>query len=351
MIYSNITYKTIGFLAICLIATLVSCDKGVEPTVNNTISFGFSGETRAGEGDNLATFWGYNSTNWVYSGAYTAAGLTASNGFEANLSTGNVVPTNETFKDHMEENPEYWTADNYYFYSLWPAIDEAKVYRTLQDAEDAGHDGPGIYFSRTTRVEPNDQLFAYVGFSASDAASKTTPVDFEYQHIYSKIVFNVRKHTGNEIETVVLDSLSLDGVRLGGQFQCGNDGVFRCTPTSSPTSLVLYASTGAGQGQELETEGIPADNIIDGRLMLPQTIGRNQIKVKLVYRFIDANKVVTNTKRVMASLPINAIPEWKSNMVYTYNLYLEAESNNILFGAPEIDTWNTKQGGATIIIQ
>ena len=159
------------------------------------------------------------------------------------------------------------------------------------------------------------------------------------------------KHTGNEIDIVVLDSLSLDGVRLGGQFQCGNDGVFRCTPTTQPVSLVLYASTGAGQGEVLKTDGVPADNIIDGRLMLPQTIGRNQIKVKLVYRFIDANNVVTNSKRVEASLPINAIPEWKSNMVYTYNLYLEAESNNILFGAPEIDTWNTKQGGSTIIIQ
>ena len=334
-------------MAICLIATLASCDNGVEPAANNTISFGFSGETRVSEGDNLATFWGYNSTNWVYSGAYTVAGLTASNGFEANLSTGNVVPTNETFKNHMAENPEYWTADNYYFYSLWPSREGVDVYK-----ETTNYYPPGIYFNASVETQPNDQLFAYVGLSSSDAVSKTTPIDFEYQHIYSKIIFNVRKHTGNEIDKVVLDSLWLEGVTIVGSFTCGNDGVLKCDKMpNTPTSLVLYASTGAGQGQELKTDGVPADNIIDGRLMLPQTIGRNQIKVKLVYRFIDANNVVTNSKRVEASLPINAIPEWKSNMVYTYNLYLEAESNNILFGAPEIDTWNTKQGGSTIIIQ
>ena len=347
MIYSNITYKTICFLAICLIASLVSCDRGVEPIAKNSISFSFSGETRAGENENIATFWGYNSTNWVYSEAYTSAGLTPANGFEANLSTGSVMPTSETFKNYMAENPEYWTADSYYFYSLWPSRDGVNVYK-----ETTNYNPPGIYFNASVETQPNDQLFAYLGLSASEAVSKTDAVNFEYQHIYSKIVFNVRKHTGNEIDKVVLDSLSLEGVTLVGSFACGNDGILSCTKIpNTPNSLVLYASTGAGQGEVLKTDGVPADNIIDGRLMLPQTIERNQIKVKLVYRFIDANNVVTNSKRVEASLPRNAIPEWKSNMVYTYNLYLEAESNNILFGAPEIDTWNTKQGGATIIIQ
>ena len=344
MIYSNITYKTIGFLAICLIATLVSCDKGVEPTANNTISFGISGETRAGEGDNLATFWGYNSSNWVYNDHLLAANITPANGFEANLSTGSVVPTSETFKNYMAENPEYWQADNYHFYSLWPPRTGVRMYRQYDETES---EGPGIYFNATATTNPADQLFAYVGIPSSTAVSKTTPVDFEYKHIYSKVIFNVRKNTGNTTDKVILDSLSLSGVVLKGQFSCSNDGVLSCFATANPTTCVICAQAG------IELTAMEGGTTInpDGRLMLPQSIGLNAVKVKLVYHFVDAEGTILNSERIEASLPISTIPKWESNKVYTYNIYLAPESNNILFGTPTAATWNQKQGGSTIIIQ
>ena len=223
MKYLNMTYKTIGLLAFCLIATLVSCDKGVEPN-DNTISFSYTNETRNATEvyGATATFWGYNSSNWVYNDHLVAADITPANGFEANLSTGNVVPTNATFKSKIESDPEYWQADNYHFYSLWPPRTGVRMYRQYDETES---EGPGIYFNAVATTNPADQLFAYVGIPSSTAVSKTTPINFEYKHIYSKVIFNVRKHTGNTGDNVILDSLSLTGVVLKGQFSCSNDGV------------------------------------------------------------------------------------------------------------------------------
>ena len=337
-------HTIINILATCLLMSLASCDNGLGLVQKNAIGFSFSGKTRAGETENIATFWGYNSTDWVYSGAYAAADLTPSNGFQADLSNATIVPTNETFKNHMANNLEYWQADNYYFYSLWPSVDIAtNVYK-----ETTNSIAPGLHFYLNTTNNKNDVLFAYVNIPAEEAVVKNTPVDFEYSHVLSKVKFNIKKPIANADNVVKLKSFTIYGVSVSGYCHYENSATPRWSYDDT-THVSLYTA-GDTDGKEIDAtmSGTLIDN--DGFLMIPQTIPLNRVKIKFTYSFknSDNSEVIRN---IDVNLPRNTIKAWEQNKEYTYNIYLAAESNDIYFGTPDVRDWPDEKPNATIIIQ
>ena len=389
------TYKTVGFLAICLLVALTSCEQKVAKN-STAITFAHTGETRA-TASSTATIWGYNSTNWVYASAFKDANgafseALAQKGFTADLTGNQITITSPT----LPTEPEYWQADNYHFYSLWPPKSAATVYRATDAAQ--GYVA-GIHFFIDAQASQTDQLFAFARFTSSEAAGKATPVDFVYNHILSKLIFKIRKNTGNAENVVMLNYLSLSGVHYKGTFNFGNETDFDSylLHDQETTTVVLYSNNESivegeyiyNEASDNFVEKTDANKIIErgykkltsqeggtqvseGYLVVPQELPYNEIKFTLTYTFIgeeivketitkddgtteEVDKVVkitaANPITVTGWLPISTIGRWVANKEYTYNMYLAAESNDIWFGTPTISSWNTKQTGATIIVQ
>lgn len=329
---------------------LNSCNQGVEPN-DNVIGFSYTNETRSVESDyatkygDAATIWGYsNNGGWVYN---------SQNGLTATLNTDD-----KTIEVNTGTELEYWSRDTYHFYSLWPHIQDATVKRNVTDVSN------GLYFDFNTDSQ-NDQLVSYSTIPETDAETRTEPVHFEYMHILSKVIFNIRKNTANTSDEVVLLSFSLSGVQNSGT--CAY--LESATPTWSygeKTTITMFEQKDKDDGVVENGDTLPdngylpitaqpvgANVVSDGYLIVPQSIPYNTVAVNLIYAFRrTTDNTVHNIKEINnIYLPIDKIGKWEQNKKYIYYIYLAAESNNILFGTPTVDNWGTTRGAPTIIFQ
>ena len=360
MKYLNSLY----FLMLCIAITLSSCNDGIEPN-DNAIQFGY--DTRSLEPDyatvhgTAATIWGYSTNGgWVYG---------SENGLTATLNT-----TDNTFTVEgvdTENYPEYWSNDSYHFYSLWPPITNSADGTSggIRFVDDANR--KGLYFYFDTK-DQKDQLASYFTVSGNNAASRTEPVHFEYKHICSKLIFNIRKNTANSNEHVALLSFKLHNVNTFGtcSYRQSSTPVW-ATADADKTIITLYEKKNAN-GESVKkddklatydeiTAEVNGTNVVDGGyLIIPQTVPYNAVAISFTYGFVhevdaengDKEYEVYNVKEVNnVYLPIQTINKWEQNKKYTYNIYLAAESNDIVFGTPTVSTWRERQGGSTIIIQ
>lgn len=353
MKYLNSLY----FLMLCIAITLSSCNNGIEPN-DNAIRFSY--DTRSLESDygtahgTTATIWGYSTNGgWVYN---------SQNGLTATLNT-----TDNTFTVagvDTENAPEYWSNDSYHFYSLWPPVATQQVYRNDEDYNN------GLQFQFST-TQQKDQLVSYFHVSGNNAASRTEPVHFEYKHICSKLIFNIRKNTANTQEDIALLSFKLHNAYFKGTciYSESSTPNWAVSDLDKKTITLFEQKNASGEtvviGDKLTTyTDITAEqngtNVVnDGYLIIPQTLPFNTIAISFTYGFVHEVETengkeyeVYNVKEINnVYLPIQTINKWEQNKKYTYNIYLAAESNNIVFGTPTVSKWRSKQGGSTIIIQ
>ncbi len=341
--------NSIYFLMLIIAIVLSSCNQGVEPD-NNVIGFSYTNETRSVESDyatkygKTATIWGYsNNGGWVYN---------SQNGLTAILNTDD-----KTIEVNTGTELEYWSGDAYHFYSLWPPVQGATVKRNEADNPN------GLYFDFNSD-EQKDQLVSYFTVSGADAETRTEPVHFEYLHVLSNVVFNIRKNTANTADEVVLLSFSLSGVQKSGT--CAY--LESATPTWSygeKTTITMFEQKDISEGTVEDGDVLPegflpitaqpvgANVVSDGYLIVPQSIPYNTVAVNLIYAFRrTTDNTVHNIKEINnIYLPIDKISKWEQNKKYTYYIYLAAESNNIIFGSPTVDNWGTTRGAPTIIFQ
>lgn len=353
MKYLNSLY----FLMLCLAITLSSCNDGIEPN-DNAIQFGY--ETRTLESNyaevhgDTATIWGYsNNGGWVYG---------SQDGLTATLNT-----TDKTFTVEgvdTENAPEYWSNDSYHFYSLWPPVSNSVVFNTDNDDNDEFGDGKGLHFTVKTKVSQIDQLMAYFTVSGNDAASRTAPVHFEYKHILSNLIFNVQKNTANVQDSIILLSFALHNVYYQGRCHYIENSTpdWAFSANNKKDSLVLY-SYELNSDSTFETTPLYIDarvgtkiNGTGGYLVIPQNLRRTSdddvVSLSMAYGFVAKNSSKVYSKNYASvTIPISTIAQWEQNKKYTYNIYLAAESNDIIFGTPNVSSWNRRQGGSTIIVQ
>lgn len=347
MKYLNSLY----FLMLCIAITLSSCNDSIEPN-DNAIRFSY--DTRSLESDystahgTIATIWGYSTNGgWVYS---------SQNGLTATLNT-----TDNSFTVagvNTENNPEYWSNDSYHFYSLWPPVEDAEV-----NYEGPNNRDNGLVFEVKTE-DQKDQLMAYFTVSGNDAASRTTPVHFIYEHINAKLIFNLIKNPANAGDSIVLISFALNNVGFEGEFgYYSSTGLDWVIAPRDKGVIYLYQnslnpdSTLKNVALNIESDPTKMTYVNEnGYLIIPQDVvinGGSLISMSFVYGFIDKidKKTVYKTDTIADYYLPTSIPKWEQNKKYTYKIYLAADNNKIMFDSPKVSDWGTKQGGATIIIQ
>ena len=344
------TYKPIKVLMLCLIVALTSCEQNTNPANDTAIRLAPADgtEVKGQAATEDATVWAYKTvgetSSWLFNCDEDGRGATintSANTIELDLKDDETaVPT------------EYWSNDKYTFFSLWPHVEGASV--TVGD-------NLTFDFNALNQV---DQLVSFNNYKFDGNAARTTAVDFTYDHALAKIYIKLTKNSANNDDVVKLRKVTLKGFYPSGTCTVSNTISWVSGGDKNTTEKVLYEAT-VDNALTLEnttayTVGATTD-VDGGYLVIPQSVTANAIMLTVDYDFYrtsassEENPTIEDVEResksIFTYLPNATIKQWAWGKKHTYNCILKAESSKIMFTTPDIEPWNKKQVGGTIIIQ
>ena len=253
-----------------------------------------------------------------------------------NLFNGRTV----TFSDPnwvCEGPSEVWTLNNQYsFFAVHPLQNANKVTAYTSDSK-VHHK-----FSYTLPANAGTDLLIAVR-RLTVAESDNGSVNFNFTHALSNINVKVQKNKANSEDEVVVRQVSIKNVKKSGIYKTETLKWEECVDgfnfTSASNLNVTLPVNSAGEPQ-MET-------IISDLCFIPQEIVKGSVQLSIVYSI----KADGSTDFYTADAYIPGIT-WESQKVYTYNLTLGAQKNDILFGVPEVLDWErTDQVGGSVMIQ
>ena len=168
-------------------------------------------------------------------------------------------------------------------------------------------------------------------------------VDFDFEHLLSKVVFNVKKSNDNANDKFIVTQVGLAGISRNGVFECTHvPGRLEESFTSTAENRQVRRSN---LNKEISTSGV---DVLDGGFyMLPQTLVENQVKLSVTYTSQQNGNGELQYLTVEKVIPVI---EWEKGKVYTYTLEL-AIDNKIYISTPSVTGWGSMQTGGTIIIK
>ena len=343
-------YKPIKVLMLCLIVALTSCEQNTNPANDTAIRLAPADGTEV-EGQAATE----DATVWAYKTVTAAEGGSASS-WLFNCGEDGCGATIDTDNNTIELNTgttEYWSNDKFTFYSLWPQVSDASA--------TAGGD---LIFSFNALGNQIDQLVSFNNYNIQGDATRTDAVDFTYDHALAKIYIKLTKNSANNEDVVKLKKVTLKGFYPGGTCTVSNTISWVGAGDKDNTEVVLYEATEANaltlDDNTAYIVGATAD-VDGGYLVIPQSVTANAIMLTVDYDFYrtsassEENPTIEDVEResktISTYLPNATIKQWAWGKKHTYNCILKAESSKILFTTPDIEPWNKKQVGGTIIIQ
>lgn len=345
------TYKLIKILMLCLIVALTSCEQSTNPANDTSIKLAPADGTEA-EGQaatETATVWAYKTagenSSWLFNCGTDGRGAT-------------IDMVDKTIALNIENDEtavptEYWSNDKYTFFSLWPHVTGASA--------TAGDD---LTFSFNAVENQIDQLASFNNYVIQGDATRTETVNFIYDHALAKIYIKLTKNNANNDDVVKLRKVTLKGFYPSGTCTVSNTISWVSGGDKDTTEKVLYEATVDNaltlKKNTAYTVGATTD-VDGGYLVIPQSVTANTIMLTVDYDFYrtsassEENPTIEDVERESKSistyLPNATIKQWAWGKKHTYNCILKAESSKILFTTPDIEPWNKKQVGGTIIIQ
>lgn len=341
----TIKYKLVC-LAVACCALFTACEQA-DLATKSPMTFK-NGQVRAiAAADANARVFAYRVTEgnatpeWLYG--------TATKGANAQLT--NIDFTNKKATFAVDGETKYWTNATYNFFSVYSETlnDNAPLFEPTFNTETKK-----FTFTYDVIADQQNEIWAAHLLDEPTHIATNEEVDLEFNHILSKINFNVKKSIANDRNTIKVNAISLTGFYGRGKFELDvTSKAMNWIPEGANESF-SYTYTPIG-GIEISLDGTKvlaaARNNKGGLLAIPQAVSARTVKVTIKYDFYNENNVNFEPKTAEAYLPINAVNRWEIGKNYTYNLILKAESNHILFSTPTIEDWDRAQVGGTIIIQ
>ena len=327
-----------------LIAGAVACNKELAPPTtpqSKAITFG-SVETRVESADEMNEF-----------GVFAQQNLgkdddPASLQWLALLEEERVYRTNSGW---TYDNTRYWVDDRtFFFWAYYPYVGTTAT-RTTETTyvNFNGESQPKTISHFTLNVAVPYAADADYMVAQAGAITTTAPypssVDFEFEHLLSKIVFNIKKSGDfNANDKFIVTQVGLTGVSRNGTYVAthtpGSSYKEEFTPTTESRQVRR-----SNLNKELTTGGV--DVTSGGFYMLPQTLAGDQVKLSIAYTYQQGGNGEVQYLTVEKAIPAG---EWVKEKVYTYTLEL-AIDNNIYISTPTVSSWGSMQTGGTIIIQ
>lgn len=331
------------YVAVVCCVLLVACEPGDEPTNGNAITFK-NGQKRASiaDDDANARLFAYrttaNGSEWLYG--------EANKGVNASLT--NIVFENSKANLTIGDNRSIpWTNARYNFFAIY-----SPTFGTFTNNEPQFTDGSFCfpYSIPGNGTGTNLELWSAHIFNEWHLATETNPVVLEFNHILSKINFNVKKHSENSEDTIKVTKISIGKIYTSGVYTLSatdETWIFRTAEDATikdTTTTLVFSSFDNPSIEVVGTDVLP-----NGFLVIPQTIRANTIDVVINYTYKAEGDTDTEEKTATAKLP--ASTSWLVGKNYVYNLLLSATTNNIYFSTPTISDWGQTQATGTIIIK
>lgn len=271
-----------------------------------------------------------------------------------------------TSNDFTYTNKRYWVnGHNFRFFAVFPHVEDKEYaapygtnYSTYVSEPVVTAEGYQISF-----VTPPSADIDFMTAYAERDLSKTldySAVNLNFAHALSKINIKVAKHSKNESNKVIVKSVKLIGVYDEGTYNTSMGEGNWSIDGSSTINIVNDFSDSNDPNIGLELISGGSETMGNGLLLIPQEFGnRHKVQVQIIYDFYmyddesgtEGTESGTDTMKnqtVTATLPLDV--DWVEGKHYTYNIVLQAVSNEIMFNKPMIKDWG-KQTGATILIK
>lgn len=330
------------YVAVVCCVLLVACEPSEEPTNGNAITFK-NGQMRASiaDADANARLFAYRTdadgSEWLYGVANRGVNTSLSNiDFEnskANLTIG-------------DNRSILWTNARYNFFAIYSPTSGTFTNNEPQFT-DGSFEFPYTISGNGTGT--NLELWSAHIFNEWHLATETNPVVLEFNHILSKINFNVKKHSENSEDEIKVTNISIDKIYTSGVYTLSATDETWIFRTAEDAPIKDITTTLEFSFDNCPIDVVGTDVLPNGFLVIPQTIRANTIDVVINYTYKAKEDEHTETKVATAKLP--ASTSWLVGKNYVYNLLLSAETNNIYFSTPTISDWGQTQATGTIIIK
>lgn len=324
-----------------LVAGAVACDKDPDSQQPQPIIFD-SAETRVENANEINEFGVFAQQNLGKDDEPTA------NQWISLLEGERVYRTDSGF---TYDNTRYWVDDRAFFF--WAYYPYAGITASRR-AETNDVNVNGVLQPQTTShftlnvsvpYAANTDYMVAQKTERTDAGTYPSSVDFNFEHLLSKVVFNIKKSGDyNAEDEFIVTQVGLAGISRNGVFECTH--VSGTSLNESFTSIVENRQVRRSNlNKEISTSGV---DVLDGGFyMLPQTLVENQVKLSVTYTYQQAGNGELQYMTVEKVIPVI---EWEKGKVYTYTLEL-AIDNYIYISTPSVTGWGSMQTGGTIIIQ
>ena len=268
----------------------------------------------------------------------------AEKGAYAQLSNFDFTENDHSATFKVKGDTKYWTTGTYNFFSAY----STRFNNTLDADNEPKFDVANSKFTFPYDItNQNEELWVAYLLNEESHISTNETVNLEFNPALAKINFVIKKHSANENDVIVVNSLSVSNIYTSGQYNLNvANGTTTWTPGTSTHTFVYGDDENETIGPIARGDGTRVvNNAKDGWLVIPQTLTTN-IVLTINYIFKDE----TEPRTISAKLP-TTIPAWQPGQRYVYNLILAPISNDILFTTPDVDNWRKSQTGGSIIIQ
>ena len=304
---------------ICLLISaslLVACEKDPIDTKGNAISFNNS-PTRAavvpneqnGLVDN-ARVWGYyvnnSETTWVWGNATAGekANLKITTGEDNNLTGGLII----------NGNTKYWFDGIYDFFSIYSE-------KCINGALEPTFSGGTLSFDYN--ISDQKELRYACHINTTGTTDRTNKVDFNYQHLLSKIKFQGFSTDANN--SIIVTKVEISSLPQQATVSLNIAGV---ATTDVKSLTASYAKTGTATGLSTSNASGWECNSTKGyvvfeKMVFPQTVAKDAIQITVTY-----NTTSEFGKTKSAYLPVST---WEAGKSYIYNFKIQP-SGPIIFG-------------------
>ncbi|MBQ9137031.1 MAG: fimbrillin family protein [Alistipes sp.] len=299
----------------------------------------------------------------------TRAGLTdlQTNGFgvwATTSSTANnsaAILTNE--KVYMDgglwtyDNTRYWVENcKFYFLAVWPySEDNSPV--TQHDIVQDGVNYTGYTMAVTTPAAADYDPLVATNVTDTTVEGYATTVPLTFEHLMCKVNLKIEQDFDKTPDfDYYVSKVTVTGIKGSGTLFAMpyGDTVYRGWDFTDATNINFeksYTTPVRLRDLDAEDKSITLTVFGDGLLLIPQEITASAVRVTVEY-YYDVNKDDSDygdAKSVDVFIPASA-DLWQSNKSIAYKLAI-AESNEIKFLAPTIESWGAPQTGGTIIIK
>lgn len=247
--------------------------------------------------------------------------------------------------DFTYTNTRYWVKDRTFnFFGVYPYMATG-----IERADDLTNEGSTTEYAGYTvdftipTTADTDLMIAHKTERTLENESYPEYVSMEFQHLLSKISFNIKQDNAkNPNDVFNVTKLTITGIKKSGTYSTSIKADYTDNWSLNNEALIINKSFEPAITINTSGKNVLGDNE-EGFLLLPQNTENIQVTVE--YTFKQNGQATPVAKEATGKL---SGANWEVGKHYNYNIVLSVD-NYIYISTPTVESWGTAQSIGTII--